>query len=147
MDKQHHQLNQFLLLAIQIATKAHAGQVDRGGHPYIQHPQAVAASVTSTEHKIVAYLHDVVEDTEVRLEDLQKMGFPPRIVKAIGILTKPKQMRYLDYIAKVKEDELARVVKVADLHNNMDLSRIPEPAEKDYARVEKYKKALAILES
>jgi hypothetical protein len=75
------------------------------------------------------------------------MGFPPRIVKAIGILTKPKQMRYLDYIAKVKEDELARVVKVADLHNNMDLSRIPEPAEKDYARVEKYKKALAILES
>ena len=147
LDEQRNKLDQLLELAIEVATQAHKGQLDKGGNPYILHPQAVAAALDSTENKIVAYLHDVVEDTEITLEDLNEMGFSYRIVNSIRILTKSKDISYEDYLKSVKKDSNAWHVKMADIKHNMDISRIPEPTAKDFARIEKYKKALAFLES
>ena len=92
-------------------------------------------------------MHDVVEDTEITLEDLKEMGFTYRIVNSIRILTKSKDISYEDYLKSVKKDSNAWHVKMADIKHNMDISRIPEPTAKDFARIEKYKKALAFLES
>lgn len=147
LDEQRRNLDKLLELAIEVATQAHKGQLDKGGNPYILHPQAVAAALDSTENKIVAYLHDVVEDTKITLEDLKEMGFTYRIVNSIRILTKSKDISYEDYLKSVKKDSNAWHVKMADIKHNMDISRIPEPTAKDFARIEKYKKALAFLES
>ena len=138
---------QLLELAIQVATQAHKGQFDKGGYPYILHPKAVANSVESIEQKIIAYLHDVCEDTDITAEDLLGMGFPCDIVNSICILTKCDNVLYEDYLKSVKKDYNACHVKMADIKHNMDISRIPNPTEKDYARLEKYKKALAFLEN
>ena len=142
LDEQRHKLNKLLKLAIEVATQAHRWQLDEGRNPYILHLQAVADSLVSTEHKIVAYLHDVVEDTEITLEDLKEMGFTYRIVNSIRILTKSKDISYEDYLKSVKKDSNAWHVKMADIK-----CKISESTGKDFARIEKYKKALAFLES
>lgn len=147
LDLQRNKYNQLLELAIKVATEAHAGQVDKGGKPYINHPQAVAASLTNTEYKIVAYLHDVCEDTSITFDDLKDMGFTYRIVNSIRLLTKTDELTYEEYLRRLRMDSCARAVKMADLKHNMDITRIPNPSEKDYARIEKYKKSLAFLES
>ncbi len=147
LDSQRNKYNQLLELAIKVATEAHAGQVDKGGKPYINHPQAVAASLTNTEYKIVAYLHDVCEDTSITFDDLKDMGFTYRIVNSIRLLTKTDELTYEEYLRRLRMDSCARAVKMADLKHNMDITRIPNPSEKDYARIEKYKKSLAFLES
>ena len=147
LDSQRNKYNQLLELAIKVATEAHAGQVDKGGKPYINHPQAVAASLTNTEYKIVAYLHDVCEDTSITFDDLKDMGFTYRIVNSIRLLTKNDELTYEEYLRRLRMDSCARAVKMADLKHNMDITRIPNPSEKDYARIEKYKKSLAFLES
>ena len=147
LDSQRNKYNQLLELAIKVATEAHAGQVDKGGKPYINHPQAVAASLTNTEYKIVAYLHDVCEDTSISFDDLKDMGFTYRIVNSIRLLTKTDELTYEEYLRRLRMDSCARAVKMADLKHNMDITRIPNPSEKDYARIEKYKKSLAFLES
>lgn len=139
-------LEELLELAIKVATKAHKGQLDKGGNPYILHPTAVAASVEKTEEKIVAYLHDVCEDTEITFADLEEMGFTSEIVNSIRAITKQEGISYDEYLETVKADSNACEVKKADIKHNMDISRIKEPTEKDYKRVEKYKKALAFLE-
>ena len=146
LDDQRNQYRRLLDLAIKVATEAHQGQVDKGGNPYIYHPQAVAASVSNTEHKIVAYLHDVCEDTPITLDALKNMGFPYRIVNSIRLLTKTGELTYEEFLRRLRMDCAARAVKIADIKHNMDLTRIPNPGKKDYARVEKYKKALAFLE-
>lgn len=147
LDSQRNKYNQLLELAIKVATEAHAGQVDKGGKPYINHPQAVAASLTNTEYKIVAYLHDVCEDTSITFDNLKDMGFTYRIVNSIRLLTKTDELTYEEYLRRLRMDSCARAVKMADLKHNMDITRIPNPSEKDYARIEKYKKSLAFLES
>lgn len=147
LDSQRNKYNQLLELAIKVATEAHAGQVDKGGKPYINHPQAVAASLTNTEYKIVAYLHDVCEDTSITFDDLKDMGFTYRIVNSIRLLTKTDELTYEEYLRRLRMDSCARAVKMADLKHNMDITRIPNPSEKDYARIEKYQKSLAFLES
>ena len=147
LDSQRDKYNQLLELAIKVATEAHAGQVDKGGKPYINHPQAVAASLTNTEYKIVAYLHDVCEDTSITFDDLKDMGFTYRIVNSIRLLTKTDELTYEEYLRRLRMDSCARAVKMADLKHNMDITRIPNPSEKDYARIEKYKRSLAFLES
>lgn len=147
LDSQRNKYNQLLELAIKVATEAHAGQVDKGGKPYINHPQAVAASLTNTEYKIVAYLHDVCEDTSITFADLKDMGFTYRIVNSIRLLTKTDELTYEEYLRRLRMDSCARAVKMADLKHNMDITRIPNPSEKDYARIEKYKKSLTFLES
>lgn len=147
LDSQRDKYNQLLELAIKVTTEAHAGQVDKGGKPYINHPQAVAASLTNTEYKIVAYLHDVCEDTSITFADLKDMGFTYRIVNSIRLLTKTDELTYEEYLRRLRMDSCARAVKMADLKHNMDITRIPNPSEKDYARIEKYKRSLAFLES
>ncbi len=132
-------------LALEVARKAHAGQKDKSGADYILHPIAVAAKVDTPEEKMAAYLHDVVEDTDVTLEDLKALGFPAEVVEAVDCLTKRDGLPLADYLYRVKTNPLARRVKLADLSHNSDISRIPDPKEKDFRRVERYHRETAYL--
>lgn len=95
--------------------------------------------------KTVGYLHDVLEDAAITEEDLVTMGISNEIVSAIKVLTKKRGEPYTEYLEQVKENELARKVKIVDLQHNMDLSRIPNPTKRDFERLEKYKKVLMDL--
>lgn len=133
--------------ALALAVEAHAGEVDKGGAPYILHPLRVMAAVPTMDEKIVAVLHDVVEDTHWTYEDLLKDGFPQRIVEALRALTKskePKESR-IDAAKRAAADPIARVVKLADVTDNMDLSRIPDPTVRDRERLEEYRRVKALL--
>lgn len=131
--------------ALLIAAKAHAGAYDKGGNPYITHPVFVALNCNTYEEKITALLHDVIEDTDVTLDDLRKEGFPEDIITAVDTVTKKKGQDYFEYLAKVKGNRIARAVKINDIMHNSDLSRIKNVTEKDLERVEKYRKALDYL--
>lgn len=135
--------------ALEIAKTAHEGQTDKGGKAYIEHPMRVAESVDTMELKTIALLHDVLEDTSVKREDLEKAGFTQHIIETVCDLTNDDDSYegYLEYICRLKSNPMAVSIKMADLRDNMNLSRIPNPTERDYARMEKYKKAYAILES
>lgn len=133
--------------ALDIAKTAHRGQLDKGGNPYILHPIAVSQLVDSEEEKIVALLHDVVEDTDITLEYLKLAGFSDNIIAAVSVLTKQPGVSYDDYISKLKENPIAARVKVADITHNSDISRIPNPTEKDLERIKRYKAKLAKLKS
>jgi (p)ppGpp synthase/HD superfamily hydrolase len=128
-------------IAQAIAERAHSGQFRRDGiTPYIKHPQDVASRVETEEQKIVAVLHDTIEDTELTLDDLRAVGFPEEIVNAIAAMTKTEGQDYDQYLIGVKSDPLARVVKIADMNANLSDS----PTER---QIEKYHKGLAFLES
>ncbi|VIR40703.1 guanosine polyphosphate pyrophosphohydrolases/synthetases (COG0317) [Streptococcus pneumoniae] len=131
--------------AHEVAKKAHFGQTDRAGIDYIKHPETVASFVTTDEEKAVAYLHDVIEDTTLTLLDLKKEGFSKNIIEAVDILTKKKGQDYQPYLNLVKTNELARVVKLADLRHNSDLTRLPLITEKDLERNKKYSSAITFL--
>ena len=133
--------------AYEIAKKAHLGQIDKVGEDYIKHPEKVASFVNSDEEKAVAYLHDVIEDTELTLEDLREYGFSEEVLKAVDVITKKKGQDYQTYLNSVKENKLARVVKLADLRHNSDLTRLINITEKDIERKEKYQKAIDFLNS
>lgn len=132
-------------LALKIATEAHKGQVDKAGVPYINHPLTVASLVETEEEKIVALLHDTIEDTNITEQDLLNYGFSNKIVEAVKLLTHNKNVPYMDYVAKIKNNELARKVKIADLTHNSDLSRLKEITDKDKKRYKKYQNALLYL--
>lgn len=134
-------------LAISIALKAHKGQLDKGGHPYILHPLAVMNRVESMEEKIVAVLHDVIEDTEVTIGELRTLGFSEEILTAVHLLTRSKEDSYEEFIEKTTTNPIARIVKIADIQENMNISRIKNPTEYDYNRLERYKKAMEKLEA
>ena len=134
-----------LEMAMEVCKKAHAGQVDKAGADYYLHPFAVADMCKTEEEKIVALLHDVVEDTDVTLKDLAGLGFSTTILDALGSLTHASDEDYFDYIARVKKNKLATTVKINDLTHNSDLSRLINITPKDIARVEKYSRCLAIL--
>ncbi len=132
--------------AIEIASAAHAGQLDKGGHPYIMHPIRVMLAMPTEEERIVAVLHDVLEDApDWTLARLVAEGFTPAIVSAVCALTKRPDEPYGDFIARVALNPLASRVKVADMRDNMDLSRIPNPTDKDRARVAKYARYIEVL--
>jgi (p)ppGpp synthase/HD superfamily hydrolase len=133
--------------ALLIATNAHTGQVDKGGNPYILHPLAVAARVQTIEEKIVAILHDTVEDTSITLDDLLIEGFSKEIVDGVDAMTRRENETYMEFIHRAKNNPIARNVKIADILENMDLSRIPNPTDSDYSRLDRYEKALKILKS
>ena len=133
--------------AYEIAKKAHLGQIDKAGEDYIKHPEKVASFVSSDEEKSVAYLHDVIEDTELTLEDLREYGFSEEVLKAVDVITKKRWQDYQTYLNSVKENKLARVVKLADLRHNSDLTRLINITEKDVERREKYQKAIDFLNS
>ena len=135
-----------LALAIMIATKAHDGQFDKAGKPYILHHLAVMAQMDTLESKIVAVLHDAIEDSDLKITDLVQQGFPDFIIKAIAAITKLVGEPYEDYILRVKSNPIAYKVKIADVTHNMDLSRIANPTEKDFQRLEKYQNVLQELQ-
>ena len=132
-------------IALAIAKKAHAGQVDKAGVDYIQHPLYVASQVKTEQEKTVALLHDVIEDSDVTVDDLLASGLSNEVVTAVQILTKKKGQSYQEYLGKVKSNNLARVVKLADLKHNSDLSRLKSVTNTDYERVKKYKNAIRYL--
>ena len=131
--------------AIELAAKAHAGQVDKAGQPYILHPLRLMLSVRTPHERMAAVLHDVVEDTPTSFDDLVAEGFPPEVVAAVRALTKTDGEKRIDAAYRAAADPVARAVKLADVADNMDLSRIAAPTEKDYARLEEYKQVRAIL--
>lgn len=134
-------------LALRIAKKAHMGQVDKGGVDYIQHPLYVASQMVTDEEKAVALLHDVIEDSSCTLASLTKSGLPQEVIEAVDILTKKPLVDDAEYFSAIKANELARVVKLADLKHNSDLSRIPEIGMADFERIDKYAQAITFLES
>ena len=132
-------------LALSIARKAHEGQLDKAGVDYIEHPIYVASQVDTEEEKAVALLHDVIEDSLVSAEELLQAGLPETVVTAVQVLTKKKEQDYQTYLETVKKNPLVRVVKLADLKHNSDLSRLSSITEKDKERLKKYKKAIDFL--
>ncbi len=133
--------------AIVMATGAHNGQYDKGGEPYILHALRVMLSMNTEQHRIVAVLHDVVEDSaEIRLPEIEQ-AFGARIAAAVDALTKRDGEAYDDYLERVKADEIARIVKLADLKDNSDLGRLMRrPDDTDRKRLDKYLRARAILQ-
>ncbi len=127
--------------AINIATEAHKGQLDRYDAPYIFHVMRVMMRGKNEDEKLVALLHDVVEDTGSTFEDLQKEGFPEHIIDAVRCLTKGEDEPYDDYISRVKTNKLAIAVKINDLEDNMDVRRMPHMEVKDVDRFNKYLRA------
>jgi GTP diphosphokinase / guanosine-3',5'-bis(diphosphate) 3'-diphosphatase len=131
--------------AIEIAARAHAGQVDKAGQPYLLHPLRLMRAVSTTDERIAAVLHDVVEDTPVTLADLRAEGFPETVLTAIDALTKRDGEARLIAAARAAADPVARNVKLADVTDNMDLGRIANPTEKDFARLREYAQVRALL--
>jgi len=126
--------------AFDIAHKAHFGQIDKAGNDYIHHPIAVAMGCTTEKSRIVGFLHDVVEDTDVTLGDLAK-EFDSDIITAINLVTKTNNVYYPKYLEDIKTNDIAREVKLSDLTHNMDLSRIPNSGKWDYVRLDKYQRS------
>ncbi|MFX3631337.1 MAG: GTP pyrophosphokinase [Candidatus Pristimantibacillus sp.] len=133
--------------AITLAATMHDGQYDKGGNPYIIHPLRIMLKAQDDESRIVAVLHDIVEDTEITFDKLKKLGFSDKIVAAIDSLTKRDCESYDEFIQRVKLNELGTTVKLLDIEDNKDLTRIPNPSQKDYERVAKYEKAILDLKS
>ena len=130
--------------AINIAYNAHMGQIDKFGIPYIFHPMHLAEQMDTEEECIVAILHDVVEDTEITFNQLEE-DFSGRVIEALKLLTHDKSVPYDDYIKNLKDNPIAKKVKLADLKHNSDSSRLEHITTKDINRLEKYKNALNIL--
>jgi (p)ppGpp synthase/HD superfamily hydrolase len=132
--------------AIILAAWAHKGQKDKAGAPYILHPLRVMLAMYTESGMTTAILHDVTEDTPLKLSDLTEMGFSEEIVDAVDHLTKRAGEPYDTFIRRVKESAMATAVKLADINDNMDLKRIASPTKTDHERVKKYVRARAILE-
>ena len=136
--------SELLKKAEAFASEMHSGQFDRGGVPYIEHPRFVASKVDGELEKAVAWLHDVVEDTEATVQDVRAL-FGDEVADAVELLTHKKGVPYLEYVRGIKKNEIARKVKMADLQHNMDISRLPIVGDDDWNRVAKYRKAYDIL--
>ena len=133
--------------AMRLCYEAHQGQTDKSGIPYVFHPIHVAEQMTDEQTTIVALLHDVIEDTDYTLQDLAEMGFEQPVLDALALMTHKKGVPYLEYVAKLKNNPIARAVKLADLRHNSDLSRLDVVDEKAKSRLEKYKAAIELLEA
>ena len=131
--------------AMKLSFKAHRDQVDKSGVPYVYHPFHVAEQMQTEETVIVALLHDVVEDTGYTLDDIRAIGFPERVVNALALMTHDKSVPYMDYVAAIKNDPIARAVKIADLEHNGDPSRLDSLDDEARERIAKYKEALKLL--
>ncbi len=130
--------------AIKLAYKAHQDQYDKADLPYINHPLHLAEGMKDEYTTIAALLHDVIEDTEITVDELAK-EFPSEVIDALKLLTHQKDIPYMDYVAKIKSNDIARAVKIADLKHNSDLSRLDNISDKDLERIDKYQKALDLL--
>ena len=134
-------------LAMKVCFEAHKEQTDKSGTPYVFHPFHLAEQMQTEETTVVALLHDVVEDAEYALDDLVQMGFGEPIIAALALLTHDDSVDYMDYVRAIKENPIAKAVKLADLEHNSDISRLDVVDEKALRRREKYRKAIALLEA
>ena len=133
-------------MALKLCFEAHKEQTDKSGMPYVFHPFHLAEQMTTEETTIVALLHDLVEDTDYTIEDLTNMGFDKAVTDAIALMTHADDVDYMDYVRQIKENPIAKTVKLADLRHNSDLTRLDVVDEYAISRREKYKKAIALLE-
>lgn len=133
-------------VALKLCFDAHKEQVDKSGMPYVFHPFHLAEKMQDEDTTVVALLHDVVEDTNYTIDDLRKMGFSEKILKAILLMTHDKNVPYMEYVEQIKQNPIAAAVKRADLMHNSDLSRLDVIDEKALKRAEKYKQAIEILD-
>lgn len=129
--------------ALIIMFKAHKGQKDKAGRAYIFHPLKVSFEVKTQDAKIVALLHDVLEDSNYTIEDLDFLTEKQKY--SLNLLSHKKYEPYFDYIEKIKHNGIAKEVKLSDLRHNSNLKRLKNITEKDLERVKKYKKAIEIL--
>lgn len=132
--------------AMILCFEAHKDQKDKSGLPYVFHPFHLADQMETEETIIVALLHDVAEDTDITLKDLEKEGFGPEVMQALKLLTHDEKVDYMDYIRAIKENPIAKAVKLADLRHNSDLSRLNAVDEKALERRQRYLQAMALLE-
>lgn len=133
--------------ALNICFEVHKEQVDKSGMPYVFHPFHLAEQMTDEVTTVVALLHDVVEDSDITFEDLEKEGFEKAVIDALKLLThKDKSILYMDYVAKIKDNPVAKAVKLADLKHNTDLTRLDVIDEKALKRRQKYLDAINLLE-
>lgn len=131
--------------AMKLCFEAHKDQVDKCGMPYVFHPYHLAEQMTDEDTITAALLHDVVEDTDYTLEDLEKLGFPPQVIEAVALLTHEDDVPYLEYVAKLKHNPIAKAVKLADLAHNSDMTRLGPDDPRIPHFQEKYRKAKALL--
>lgn len=131
--------------ALVIAAEAHQGATDKGGAPYILHPLRLMHQMTTTDERIVALLHDVVEDSPWTLDALRAEGFSEEVVSAVDGLTRREGETYDDFIKRGATTPLARRVKLADIEDNMDLRRLGDIGEKDLERLQRYQRARRLI--
>lgn len=131
--------------ALKISFNAHKDQVDKTGVPYVFHPFHLAEQMDDEASTCVALLHDVVEDTDYTFDDLRNEGFTKEIIDAVKLLTHDPSVPYLDYINTIKENIVAKKVKLADLKHNSDLSRLDLSVDKIPPKLELYLQAIKIL--
>lgn len=131
--------------AMKLIYEKHNGQLDKSGLPYVYHPLHVAESMDDENATLVALLHDIVEDTDMTFEELEKLNFNQEVIEALKLLTHEEGGDYFDYIKRISTNELAVKVKLADLKHNSDLTRLNQVTEKDLQRIEKYRKSIAYL--
>ena len=131
--------------AVEIAARAHAGQTDKAGEPYLLHPLRIMQTVTTPEERMAAVLHDVVEDTPLTFADLEAEGFSAPVINALRALTKAPGESRMEAAKRAGADPIALRVKIADVTDNMNLSRIPQPTPQDRARLKEYEQVRAYL--
>lgn len=133
--------------AIILATQAHAGQLDTDGTPYIFHPLRLMLAVHTPEQQMAAVLHDTLEHTAISLQELSEAGFPECVLEAVQILTRPEDEPRLSAARRAMQHPVAYAVKLADVRDNMDMLRIPQPTAQDHERQKEYQQVLYMLES
>ena len=133
--------------AMKIAFDAHKEQVDKSGIPYIYHPVHLAEQMNTENEICVALLHDTVEDCDITFEDLIEAGFPDEVITALKLMTHDERVPYMEYVEKIRNNPIAKAVKLADLRHNSDLSRLDHVTEKDLVRKKKYEQAIRLLSS
>jgi len=141
-ERKGRPVSELLELAVELAAKGHRGQTDKYDQPYILHVLSVMGRCRTIEEKIVALLHDLVEDDHITFAALRRRKFPERILEAVDLLTRRKGESYEAFVERIAPDPLARAVKLADLEDNMDIRRSNRAMkEKDAERMEKYRRA------
>ncbi|MBF0454358.1 MAG: GTP pyrophosphokinase [Magnetococcales bacterium] len=132
--------------AIALAVEGHTGQVDKANEPYILHPLRLMMRVRGERLRIIAVLHDLVEDTDTTFDKLRQEGFSEEIIEALDHLTHREEESYEAYILRIKKNDMARHVKLRDLEDNMDIRRLDHrPGERDWLRLKKYRLAWSVL--
>jgi len=133
--------------AIKIALDAHSGQVDKANKPYILHPLRLMLKMKNELDMITAVLHDVLEDSSYTEVELLREGVPEDVVNAVKCMTKDGVQTYESYLAQIKTNDMASRVKIADIEDNIDLTRLKNINSRDLDRIAKYHKALINLKN